>query len=96
MVATRPKAANGLGLSTDAALANIHEFSYQMVLLEETEQVQRRLSSLVKTYQLRGKPIHDANIVATMLTHGISFCISDDQDDYEVFSEITVLDSMLK
>lgn len=72
VVATRPVDANGLGLTAGEALENIREFWSCIQLLEENADVSEQLLALVQEYDLKGKRIHDANIVATMRAHGLS------------------------
>jgi predicted nucleic acid-binding protein len=45
---------------------------------------------LVRQYQIRGKQIHDANIVAVMLTHGIHRLATYNQADFQRFGEIAL------
>ena len=72
VVATRPAEVNGLGLSVPDALANVDEFARHLDLYDETVAVSTRLRQLALDHDLRGKRLHDANIVATMSVHGIS------------------------
>lgn len=91
VVATRPLAGNGLGLEPSSAVENIGHFSRRMHILDETEQVSRRLEKLVSKHDLRGKRIHDAGIVATMMEAGLSLLITDDSSDYRPFDSIRAL-----
>ena len=52
---------------------------------DETEQVTLKLLELLKTYPTRGKQIHDANLVATMLTYGIDTLLTLNIDDLKRF-----------
>ena len=52
---------------------------------DETEQVTLKLLELLKTYFTRGKQIHDANLVATMLTYGIDTLLTLNIDDLKRF-----------
>lgn len=70
-VATRPAAANGLGLLMPDALHNVGALQGRLRFLEETEAVWRRLADLLVAGDTRGKQVHDANVVATMLAHGV-------------------------
>lgn len=88
VVATRPLSVNGLGLEPSAAIHNIKRFSKRLNLLEEGTDVSRRLTGLVERFDLKGKRIHDANIVATMLAVGVTKLVTDDTSDYRVFKEI--------
>ena len=45
------------------------------------------LRDLVRRYQVRGKRIHDANIVATMMTHGVSRLATYNVKDFD-FREV--------
>ncbi len=58
--------------------------------LEETEETVARLFALVHHYQVRGKQVHDANIVATMLTYGVTRLLTYNLDDFRRFGEIAL------
>ena len=88
VVATRPLAVNGLGLGASRAIHNIERFSKRLHLLEEGTEVSSRLTGLVGQYGLKGKRIHDANIVATMMAAGVTKLVTDDISDYRVFEGI--------
>jgi len=88
VVATRPVDVNGLGLNVRDATANVNEFLRRIHLYDETEDVTRRLLRIALTYGLSGKRLHDANIVATMATHGISTLVTQNAEDFALFDEI--------
>jgi predicted nucleic acid-binding protein len=88
VVATRIPDVNGLGLSPDEALSNIEVFRQRLVFFDETEAVSNKLRSLIGSYQLTGKRIHDANVAATMLTHSLSKLITENPGDFSVFSDV--------
>ena len=90
-VSTRPVEANGLGLGVAAAVANLGEFLKVVSLFDETESVALRLRRLVAVHGIRGKRVHDAGIVATMLAHRINFLVTQNGDDFAPFDEIDVL-----
>ncbi len=90
-VATRPPDVNGLGLDSIDALSNVAAFLKRTVLYGETEGVARRLCQLVREYSLRGKRIHDANVVATMLVHGLDTLVTQNPDDFAPFQGIEVV-----
>ena len=91
VVATRPVEANGLGLATRHATANLHQFLRHIHLYDETAAVARRLRDLGHGRGIRGKRFHDANIVATMATHGIRALVTENADDFTAFAEIKPL-----
>ncbi len=90
VVGTRPVEANGLGLTPAAALANIREFQSCVQPLDENKDVAERLLGLVSTHQLKGKRIHDANIVATMRAHGLARVRTNNPEDFAPFEGIEV------
>ena len=91
VVATRPIANNGLGLSAADAEANVNEFLRRLELYDETEAVSQRLRQLVTTHDLHGKRLHDANIVATMAVHGVCTLLTQNGADFAPFNDITIV-----
>jgi len=91
VVATRPLDANGLALTPIQALENVGEFRRCLTPLDETATVSRRLLALVERYSLQGKRIHDANLVAVMMENGLRQLLTDNTDDFQVFSDITIV-----
>ena len=92
VVATRPEEANGLGLERESALQNVAAFLGRAAFYEETEAGWRKLTELVARYGIRGKRVHDANVAATMLAHGLSKLVTANTSDFAIFSEIHVID----
>lgn len=88
VVATRPLESNGLGLTCAEAVANVSAFRSLMQCLEENEEVQERLTELVLTHECRGVVIHDANIVATALTHGVPAIVTENREDFRKFDHL--------
>jgi predicted nucleic acid-binding protein len=85
VVATRPPEVNGLGLSPSEAIENVVAFRGRVALLEEGESVARRLAALVAQLDCRGKQIHDANVVATALVHGVPRLLTANVGDFRRF-----------
>ncbi len=84
-VATRPADKNGLGLALADALANVRAFRGRTTLLVEDGKVADRLLTLVEDIACGGKQIHDANVVATMLVHGIGTIVTINTGDFTRF-----------
>ena len=84
-VATRPAAKNGLGLNLPDALGNVHAIRERTTLLAEDAKVAGRLLSLLADVECRGKQVHDANVVATMLVHGVRTVVTMDMEDFARF-----------
>jgi predicted nucleic acid-binding protein len=92
VVATRTPNVNGLGMESADALSNVSEFSKQLLFFEESEVVSHQLQLLTRKYQLVGTHIHDANVVATLLAHGLSKLVTENPVDFSVFSEVETTD----
>jgi len=86
-VATRPAEKNGLGLPLADALANVRAFRGRTTLLAEDGKVADRLIALLDQTACGGKQIHDANVVATMLVHGIGTIVTINSGDFTRFGQ---------
>jgi len=84
-VATRPADKNGLGLEQADALANVRAFRTRTSLLSEDSKVADCLLGLLDETRCAGKQVHDANVVATMLVHGIDSLITMNLGDFARF-----------
>jgi len=85
-VATRPGGENGLGLSLPEALGNVRAIRERTTLLAEDAKVTDRLLGLLADVECRGKQVHDANLVATMLVHGIGTIVTVNVRDFARFT----------
>jgi predicted nucleic acid-binding protein len=84
-VATRPAEQNGLGMTLADALANVRAFRARTSLLAEDGKVADRLLALLDDVACGGRQIHDANVVATMLVHGIDTIVTINLVDFTRF-----------
>lgn len=84
-VATRPEASNGLGLDQRTALENVRALRAALRPLDETVRVTERLLGLLDEVECAGKQVHDANLVATMLVHGIQTLATINVSDFKRF-----------
>jgi predicted nucleic acid-binding protein len=85
-VATRPAALNGLGLTVPDALDNARAFRSRMLFLAEDAKVADRLAELLEESKSSGKQVHDANVVATMLVHGVDLVVTLNTGDFARFA----------
>ncbi len=90
VVATRPIEQNGLGLKLHDALDNIAEFRSRTIFLEETLEVTDQLVELIKSTGIHGKRIHDINIAATMLSHGVENLVTFNPGDFSGIGDIEI------
>ncbi len=86
-VATRPVDQNGLGMARPDAVANVRALRARLNLLAEDIKVSDRLLEPLETIECAGKQIHDANVVATMLVHGIDTVVTMNVDDFARFGD---------
>jgi predicted nucleic acid-binding protein len=79
-VATRPAAANGLGMSAAAAEAEAAGFEAKFPLLPDTPDIYPTWKALVAALGVIGKQVHDARLVAVChahkLTHLLTFNVA--------------------
>jgi len=89
-VATRPRTANGLGLALDRALANIDEFETAVEVLPETLKTWAKLRAILGSAKLSGVRVHDSNIAACALAHGIGTILTANTADFDQLPIATV------
>jgi predicted nucleic acid-binding protein len=66
----------------------LRELERCFCIAEDSALVSEQLYLLLETIPARGKIVHDANIVATMLAHGISLLLTYNLADFERFSSL--------
>lgn len=93
-VSTRPTGKNGLGMKTADALGNVRAIRERTTLLAENARVADRLLGLLDDVSCRGRQVHDANVVATMLAHGIEAVVTMNPDDFARFTPFVSLIGM--
>ena len=71
VVATRPLASNGLGLTVSEAEFELNEIKDTFLVLDETSDIYPEWERLVVAHKVSGKNVHDTRIVAQMNVHGI-------------------------
>ena len=84
-VATRPANRNGLGLKSPDALGNVGAIRERTTLLAEGAKVTERLLGLLADIECGGRQVHDANVIATMLVHGVGTVVTMNLDDFARF-----------
>jgi predicted nucleic acid-binding protein len=79
--ASRP-AANASLPPIEPILENARRIRKSFIVLEEFTATIDRLIELLSTVPTCGKQVHDANIVASMLTHGINTLLTHNTTDF--------------
>ena len=90
-VATRPVDANGLGLAPAAAETRLRHFTTLLVWLPEPADIGHGWRALVNRYNVRGKQVHDARLVAFMEAHGLTHLLTLNTADFARYTTITAL-----
>jgi predicted nucleic acid-binding protein len=75
-VATRPVAANGLGLSITDTEAQAATFEARFPLQAETPDIYAAWKALVGALGIIGKQVHDARLVAICHVHGVTHLLT--------------------
>lgn len=90
-VATRPVENNGLGLKPADAVSNVRAIRERTTFLAEDARVADRLQGLLADVECGGKQVHDANVIATMLAHGVGTVITMNVQDFVRFERYVSL-----
>jgi predicted nucleic acid-binding protein len=91
VVATRPPEVNGMGLSPEEAVMNMTCFQKAVQFLPEEHESARQLAEFVKKYDLKGKRIHDANLVACMFSNGLRRIKTFNPQDFQGFPDLELV-----
>lgn len=82
---TRPQAFQDVPLIT--VLEQVQLFQNHFEIADDTDTVTDQLMQLMDDIPIGGKQVHDANIVATMLAHGIPALLTHNGKDFERFTD---------
>ena len=78
----------GKPLALSEATADTTAFIRRFTVLEDGPAVWDRLMELSQRYSFGGRQVHDANIVATMLTHGERRLLTFNEADFRRFTPL--------
>jgi predicted nucleic acid-binding protein len=90
-VAARPAKQNGLGMKPADAVSNVRAFRERTAFLAEDARVADRLQGLLADVECGGKQVHDANVIATMLAHGVDTVVTMNAEDFARFERYVTL-----
>jgi len=91
-VATRPEVNDGLGISINETVRRIESFKRVLVLLPDKDSIFSEWDQLVVQYQVSGKQVHDARLVAAMKVHSVTHLLTFNTGDLKRYNKITVVD----
>lgn len=89
---TRPQAFQEVPKAT--VLEQVRLFGEHFEIADDTDTVTGRLLQLMTDTPIGGKQVHDANIVATMLTHGIPALLTHNGRDFERFKDYIEIEAI--
>jgi predicted nucleic acid-binding protein len=92
VAATRPTVANGLGKLPEQVSLEIIRLRRLFELVPDTPAIFDEWLRLVGRHDCRGKPAHDARLVAAMNVHGITHLLTFNGQDFARYSGIQALD----
>jgi len=97
VVATRPTAANGLGMTVQQAQLELSQIKKLFRLFRDERGILPQWEQLVVDHSVQGKIAHDARLVAAMTRHDTTQLLTFNAGDFKRFPDITVLtpDSVL-
>ena len=90
-VATRPRQANGLGMSTEEALKEVDKIESLFTLLPDVAGIYTELKNLVARHHVQGVKVYDARLVAVMIVYSVDSILTFNVADFKRYSNITPL-----
>ena len=85
----------GRAFTTDEALAALGTWLSACVVFEENESVLAELLELVRRHDVKGKQVHDANIVATMRANGLARLATFNSADFARFEDEIAVEALV-
>lgn len=85
MVVLTRQPLRGRSVDLEEALAALHPWTVACTVLDELEAVHRTCIDFIRRFGVHGKPIHDCNIVATMVTYDIRLLATRNPSDFRRF-----------
>ena len=92
VVAPRPLASNGLGMTCSQSSTELRQFKSHFRLLPENMFTYMEWERLVLQHQVTGKPAHDARYAALLATHRLDHILTFNCSDFKRFTHITAID----
>jgi predicted nucleic acid-binding protein len=81
---------SGRSFTVDEAIDALDQWRKACTVLGENDLTLQRCVDLVSQHDVHGKQVHDCNIVAVMLTHGVPRLATRSAPDFKRYAEISV------
>jgi predicted nucleic acid-binding protein len=91
-IATRPITEHGLGFSVNDTKERLQRLKLLFPPLRDERGILEPWEKLVVDYAVKGKPTHDARLVAAMQRHGLTHILTFNLDDFKRYPAVQVLD----
>jgi predicted nucleic acid-binding protein len=82
-------------LSAAALAADVTRFEAQFRIADDGPAVTGHLLTLIQAIPIGGKQVHDANIVATMLAHGLRRLVTHNTGDFARFGSLITIEPLV-
>jgi predicted nucleic acid-binding protein len=92
-VATRPQAF-AKPSPVQVVIERVRYLEQHFQVADDTAAVTSQLLTLMANYPIGGKQVHDANIVATMLTYGIPCLLTHNTKDFGRFGDMVTVEGI--
>lgn len=90
-VATRPVEANGLGWNRGRTSAEVAALRQRFPFLPDSPDILGRWLTLVETFPVTGKRVHDARLVAVLQAHGVEHLVTFNVGDFTAFTGVSII-----
>jgi predicted nucleic acid-binding protein len=94
-VVTRPTPGQTTPPDWTAILANLAAFRASFLVLEDTSVASEELARLVQQFAVRGRQVHDANLVAVMRLSGVRDLLTHNPADFTRFTPLIQVHSLI-
>ena len=74
---------------------DVSNFLQSYTVADDTANVTKELLQLIENTSTAGKTIHDANIVATMISNGIDTLLTNNVADFKRFSHLIKIEPLV-
>lgn len=86
---------DGRSFTVDEATSVLDKARASFVILDEDDTVLREFLVLVRRHDVKGKKIHDANIIATMRANGVARLATLNVADFERYEDVVQLERLV-
>lgn len=91
-VSTRPAQLNGRGLSSVEVQSSLLLLERQFEIITEDRDTYERWLALIVHFRVSGRQVHDARLIAHMLSRDIPYFLTSNIKDFTRYGDITAID----